>query len=232
MRSATVKRALGGDAERVTPGVDRRRGVEHLDPTPATDAVLADQTAGYVRLAVIRIGWLVGSMALIALVMVYLDQRPGEPFRLSRGLVDALLIVAAVTGLLGMTIFFGFWHRGRMLVLRLTPEQRRSARSTGMLHVQDRLTLVNSHEHWLKAPGSDWMLMDVQLLDGLEPHMEASQRNDLRVGRQTGNDVAEEWIVRDATILFHPSTRTVIEILDASGDLVYRHPKYRPQDVV
>lgn len=218
MRSATVRRALGDDADRVTQGGLRRPGVEHFDSTAALDAVIADRRFGFLRSAAVELGWLVGIMALVAVIAVSVAPET----------VDVLRVVAAATGVLGVLIVFRRWRRGRMAVIRLTPEQRRCTRSTGTLRVQDRLTPANAHEHRLRAPGSDWMVVDAQVLEGLEPIMEASQRNDLTVGRRTENDVAREWVVRDASILLHDGTRTILEIHDANGDLVYRHPRYRP----
>ena len=228
MRSATVKRALGDDADRVKQGGLRRPGVEHVDSTAALDAVIADRRFGALRSAAVELGWLGGITALVAVIAVWVAQPPDQAFALTPETVDVLLVVAAAAGVLGLLIVFRRWRQGRMAFVRLTPEQRRCTRSTGTLRVQDRLTPDNAHEHRLRAPGSDWMVVDAQVLEGLEPIMEASQRNDLNVGRRTENDVAREWVVREASILFHHGTRTILEIHDANGELVYRHPRYRP----
>ena len=232
MRHATVKRALAADPDRIEPSVPRRPGVEQIAPTPATDAVLAAETRGPLRVSIRKVSWLAGIMVVVAGVIVVSMlwfNRASDP---TANLVPVLLLVGATTLALTVLLLLKGWHQSRMAFIQLTPSQRRLVRAVGPLAVQERLDLVNASEYWLRPQGSGWMSIDRNTFRDIEPLLLATQRNDLRVSRTTGNDVANDWAIAEARILYFPlpAVGVVVEIHDADGELVYRHPRYRPDD--
>jgi hypothetical protein len=232
MRSATVKQVRAAQPDDAGPMRRSRSGVEYVGPSPATDAVIAHSTGGPLRYGLREVAWLIGIMTLVAVViavaMIQADQAGTDNSRL----VTVALIIGATTVGLAVLIVLRRWHQGRMAFIRLAPEQRRLSRTTGTIRVQERLNLVNAREYWLRAPGSAWMNIDLQTFEQIEPVLVATQRNDLNFQRQTGNDVSRDWAIPDATILYHghPHSGTVVEIHDADGNLVYRHPRYDPDE--
>ena len=230
MRSATVKhvRAAKPDEDRAP---DRpKRGVEYVGPTPETDAVIAFETQGAQRHGLREVAWLVGIMAFVAALVAIAMTQAGQAGDDYSKLIDVVLLIGGTTVGLTVLILLKRWHQSRMAFIGLKPLQRRLARVTGTLRVQERLNLVNARGYWLRAPGSAWMWIDSEAFEQIEPVLVASQQNDLSFQRRTDNDVARDWAVPDATILYHahPTDGTVVEIHDADGELVYRHPKYRP----
>jgi hypothetical protein len=236
MRSAAVKQALATNTELVKPGVAYRRGVHQVEPTPATDALLFDQTAESLRRAAGEVAWLVVGMALVALVVTYLARPPEQPLGpapgmlgLTPGMVNFLVVLAALTGVLGLLIVLRRWHQGRTAARRLSKDERRCALAAGTLHVQERETEIGSRAHWLRPLGDDWLPVERPVFEALEPLMVEKVRDDASVDQQSGGDVIQAWTVANATILFHRQTQTIIEIHDLQGDVVYRHPCYRPR---
>jgi hypothetical protein len=235
MRSATVKRASATNADLVRPGVGYRRGVRHVDPTPATDAVLYDETARSLRRAAVEVACLVGIMAVVAAVVAYLARPPAQPlapasgpFGLSPGIASFLIGIAVVTGLLALILVLRRWHQGRTAAARLRKEERRCTLAAGPLAVQERETADGSREPWLRPEGGEWLHVEDEVFDALEPVLAETTRSPGALDRQTGNDVVREWTAPNTSVLYHQGTGTVIEIRDATGDLVYRHPNYRP----
>jgi hypothetical protein len=236
MRSATAKRAFATNADLVKPGVGYRRGLHPVDPTPATDTVLFDKTAGYLRRAAVEVVCLVGGMALVSAVVVYLGRSPQTAlapspgmFGLAPGLVNVLFVIAAFTGVLALVIVVRRWQQGRKALTRLTRDERRCTLAAGTIHVQARETEIGSRVHWLRPDGGDWMLVEEAVFDALKPSLVETPTDEAAFDRQTGSDVVQAWTISNASILFHPGAQTVIEIHDSMGDLVYRHARYRPR---
>ena len=228
MQSATIKRARAAQADAGTPGAGRRGGVRYVGPSPATDAVLAGLTATQSRSAMVELASLVGIMAIVALIVVFVTASNDDPLPLSSTTITMLLVLAAVTGVLGGLILLRRRYQGRTLASRLPAGHRRFELVAGTLRVQDRLNRDNAHEYWLRAPGSDWMPIDRSTFERLEPVLVGSQWDDLAVRRQSENDVAHDWTIPDAAVLIHRRTRTVVEIHDAGGELLHRHQRYQP----
>jgi hypothetical protein len=236
MRSATVKRALATNADLVKPGVGYRRGLHPVDPTPATDTLLFDETARHLRRAAVEVVCLVGGMALVSAVVVYLGRSPQTAlapspgtFGLAPGLVNVLIVIAAFTGVLALVVVVRRWQQGRKALTRLSRDERRCTLAAGSLQVQERETEVGSRVHWLRPDGGDWMLVEEAVFDALEPSLVEAPTGEVAFDRRTGSDVVQAWTIPNASILFHPGAPTVIEIHDSTGDLVYRHPRYRPR---
>jgi hypothetical protein len=230
MRSATVKQVRAARPDDAGPTLRRQSGVEHVGPTPTTDAVIAHSTGAPLRYGVREVVWLVGGMVSVAIFLAILMIQSGNSGDDYSNLVGVVPLIGAATLGLAVLIVLKRWHQNRMAFIRLTPEQRRLARETGTLRLQERLNLDNAREYWLRAPGSDWMEIDRQTFEQIEPVLVATQRNDLNFQRQTGNDVSRDWAIPDATVLYHPHSQTVVEIEGADGEPVYRHPHYRPDE--
>ena len=235
MRSATVRRANATNADLVKPGVGYRRGVHAVDPTPATDAVLFDETAAMLRRAGVEVAWLVGIMAVVAAVVAYLARPPERaptaapgPFGLAEGTFGFLVVAAALTGLLALLVVLRRWHQGRTAASRLRKDERRCTLAAGPLHLQERASAVGARTHWLRPEGGDWLPAEAPIFEALEPALDEATSNQAASDHQTGGDVVREWTAPNASVLYHQARGTVIEVHDATGDLAYRHPKYRP----
>lgn len=231
MQSATIRRARETQPVDDRPPDRPRRAVEYVGPTPATDAVIAAETTGPLRYGLRQVAWLVGAVTLVTIVVAVLMVRVGGTGDSRPTLQTVVLLIGAATVVLAAPILLRRWYQSHMASDRLTPQQRRLSRVTGTIRVQERLSPDNAREYWLRAPGSRWMAIDRQTFEQIEPFLVATQRNDLSFQRQTGNDVSRDWAMLDATILFHahPHAGTVVEIHDADGELVFRHPHYRPE---
>ena len=222
MQGVTAKRASATNADLVKPGVGYRRGVHPVDPTPATDAVLFDETGTFLRRAAVEVACLVGIMAAIAAVVAYLARPPDRvpapppgPFGLAEVTVNFLVIIAAVTGLLALLIVLKRWHQGRTAASRVRKEERRCTLAAGLLQVQERETGIGSREPWLRPEGGDWMLVDEDVFDAVEPLLQEMSRNPAALDRQTGSNVVGEWTAPNMSVLYHQASATVIEVHDA-----------------
>lgn len=230
MQSAAVKRALEAQVDTNGPSASGRGGVRYVGPSPETDAVLAGLTAAYSRAATVELAWLLGIMAVVAAAMVLVTAPNGESLPFSPTTVNMLLILAAVTVVLGILIVLRRRSQGQRIASQLPAGQRRFELVEGTLRVQDRLNADNAHEYWLRASGSDWMPIDRSTFGRLQPLLVGSQRDDLAIRLRSENDVAHDWTIPNATVLFHRRTRTVVEIRDAEEELAYRHPRYQPTE--
>lgn len=232
MRSAAVKqvRAAQPDGGHASDG--SRRTVEYVGPTAATDAVIAYSTRKRKRNGFRAVAWLLAIMMVVAIVISVAIVQSGRAATASSTIVQSLLLIGTTTlGLSGLIVLVR-WRRNRTVTQRASRVERRLTRTTGTIRVQERLDRDNAREYWLRAPGGDWMETDRTTFEQIEPLLVATQRNDLSFQRRTENDVSQDWALPDATILYHahPEAGTVVEIHDADGELVYRHPHYSPDE--
>jgi hypothetical protein len=227
MRSATVKQALRTGPDDLRPKGHQRTGVEYVGPTPATDAVLAGHPVGFGRQLLTEIGLIVGVMVVMTGFLVVMIRGDGQSLT-SDGSVLTLGIMVGVTLATVVGLLVLRWRQSRMLRTTLTPAERRCVVATGPVRIQARNAGLGTQEHWLLARESDWMQMDAEMLDAVEPIMRARAQMDGPFDQQSGTDVTQEWTVHHATVLYHPGSGTIIEIEDQHGRLTYRHPDYHP----
>jgi hypothetical protein len=228
MLSASVKRVLGSDPARFDPLSSRERGVEYVDPTPAIQAVISNAPARVRRQGRNELGILAAIMGAMTTFMVLVVQREGQPF-INSAAVPILWIMGTITAGVAAVLFFGRWRQSKGVTPGSTPEERRSVWGTGPVFVRERVAgLSRAREYSMRAEGSDWMPMDGMLLDAISPIATPRAEYEEAFDDQPGSEGDFDWVLFDATVLYHRASATVLEVHDQRGKRLYRHPDYRP----